>query len=151
MSIDFIIREGELRDKEIIATNNMNMAEETENKQLNYEMTLRGVEEALKDKEKGEYFLAEHEGKIIGQLMITKEWSDWRNCFFVWVQSVYTIPEFRGKGVFSALYEYVKKLAKDRKYCGVRLYVDKDNKKAIEVYFKLGMKQSNYLLFEEEF
>lgn len=95
--------------------------------------------------------MVEHDGEIIGQLMITKEWSDWRNCFFVWIQSVYTIPEFRGEGVFSALYEYVKKLAGDRKYCGIRLYVDKDNKKAIGVYFKLGMKQSNYLILEEEF
>ena len=151
MSIDFIIREADLADREIIAKNNMYMAEETENKQLNYDTTLKGVEKVLKDKEKGEYFLVEYRGKIVGQLMITKEWSDWRNCFFVWIQSVYTIPEFREKGVFSALYRYVKKIAKDRQYCGLRLYVDKDNKKAIGVYFKLGMKQSNYLLLEEEF
>jgi len=151
MSIKFYIRKGEIKDRNIIATFNLKMAEETEGKSLNYQTVLRGVEEALKDSSKGEYFLAEHNGKIIGQLMITKEWSDWRDCFFVWIQSVYTIPEYRGKGVFSALYNHIKKIVRERGYCGLRLYVDNTNEKAIQVYKKLGMTESNYLLFEKEF
>ncbi len=151
MNTDFKIRKGEKEDLEIIVSNNIKMAKETENKDLDYETVKAGVESALEDPKKGEYFVIEFREKIIGQLMITKEWSDWRNCFFLWIQSVYTLPEFRGKGVFTKLFYHIESIAKKEGYCGLRLYVDRSNEKAIKVYNKLGMRETEYLLFEKEF
>ncbi len=151
MNIDFKIRKGKIEDLEIIVDNNIKMAEETEGKRLDYNTVRKGVENALKDPEKGEYYVVESKGRIVGQLMITKEWSDWRNCNFLWAQSVYTLPEFRGRGIFSSLFNYVEKIAKKNFCCGLRLYVDKHNEKALKVYKKLGMIESDYLFIEKEF
>ncbi len=151
MNINFKIRKGKIKDLEIIVDNNIKMAEETEGKRLDYSTVRNGVENALKDPEKGEYYVVEKNGKIIGQLMITKEWSDWRNCYFLWIQSVYTLPEFRGKGIFSSLFKYIEQIAKENFCCGLRLYVDRHNKKALDVYKRLGMVVSDYLFIEKEF
>jgi len=146
-----LIRYATLQDADVIARFNSAMAMETENKQLSSKKVSDGVHTALSNKEYGFYLLAESDGLPVAQLMITKEWSDWRNGEFWWVQSVYVEKEYRGQGLYSQLYDRVKELAKaDGNVCGLRLYVDNENKNAQKVYSKLGMAKTNYILFEEE-
>ena len=95
-------------------------------------------------------FHAEIDGRIAGQTMITVEWSDWRNGFFWWIQSVYVRAEFRRKGVFQAIYRHIQTRAKaEEDVCGIRLYVYHDNQRAMETYNSLGMVESEYRFFEE--
>jgi ribosomal protein S18 acetylase RimI-like enzyme len=129
---------------------NQAMAFETEGKKLDSENLRSGVEAVFDDEKKGFYVVAEEGGKIIGGLMITFEWSDWRNKWFWWIQSVYILPDFRGRSIYRLLYEFVKAEAgKSRNVCGFRLYVEKENVNAQKVYEKLGMESSYYLMFEE--
>ena len=138
-------------DLPTIVSFNISMAEETEGKVLDPDTIQSGVLALLEDPSKGFYILADEETKIIGQLMITKEWSDWRNSDFWWIQSVYVLPEYREKGVYRKMHKYVVQMAKrDGNVCGMRLYVDKDNTAAQNVYNKLGMDESHYILFEED-
>ena len=133
------------------------MALETEQRRLNAERLRKGVAALLLDSAKGVYFLAETEPEtgsrtIAGQLMLTYEWSDWRNGNFWWIQSVYVEENFRGQGIFRALFNHVDQLAKARSdVCGLRLYVDADNHSARKTYERLGMKRTNYELFETDF
>ena len=128
---------------------NQAMALETEGKRLDAEILKNGVESVFDDNKKGFYVVAESDGKIIGGLMITFEWSDWRASWFWWIQSVYIKPEFRGKGVYRKLYEFVVVKAKaSGDVCGFRLYVEKENAAARAVYEKLEMEQSNYFMYE---
>jgi len=147
-----LIRYATLQDADVIARFNSAMAMETENKQLYSKKVSDGVHTALSNKEYGFYLLAEVDGTTVGQLMITKEWSDWRNGEFWWVQSVYVEKDYRGQGVYHQLYDKVKELAKaDGNVCGLRLYVDRDNSNAQKAYTRLGMIKTNYILYEEEF
>lgn len=147
---NFIIRFARMDDAKILADFNVAMAKESEELELDYRIVLLGIKNLMLQPELGFYLVAESDHKILGSLMITFEWTDWRNGIFWWVQSVYVRPEFRKMGVYKALYEYVKQSANnDERVKGFRLYVDRENKPAIEVYKKLGMKESNYLLFEE--
>ncbi|MDD3999894.1 MAG: GNAT family N-acetyltransferase [Bacilli bacterium] len=144
-----MIRKANLKDSPTIIKFNYLMALETEERVLDLEVLTIGVEEVLKDQSKGIYYVYEINQEIIGQLMITKEWSDWRNANFAWIQSVYISKEYRGQKFFKALFEYVRKIIKnDPEYCGLRLYVDKENDTAQKAYHALGMEESNYLLFE---
>jgi ribosomal protein S18 acetylase RimI-like enzyme len=94
--------------------------------------------------------VAEENGRIVGGLMITFEWSDWRSGWFWWIQSVYILPEARGRGIYRLLYDFVKAMALDRQdVCGFRLYVEKENERAQRVYEKLGMEATYYLMYEE--
>jgi GNAT superfamily N-acetyltransferase len=132
------------------------MAWETERRRLDPKRVRAGVRGLLKDPTRGSYFVAEFErnGKkiIAGQLLITYEWSDWRNGSFWWIQSVYVEKEFRGQGVFRALFHRVHDLAKARKsVCGLRLYVDAQNASARRAYERLGLKLTNYQMFETDF
>lgn len=132
------------------------MALETEHRQLDIERVREGVKGLLSDPAKGAYYLAEIEtdgaATIVGQLLITYEWSDWRNGNFWWIQSVYVTEQFRGQGIFRALFNHVDALAKATKdVCGLRLYVDADNASARKTYERLGMKGTNYELFETDF
>ena len=146
------IRYATKRDTNSIASFNSTMAMETEDKLLNAETVQKGVENAFENNKKGFYLIAESDGTQVGQLMITKEWSDWRNGDFWWIQSVYVHPDFRGKGIYKQLYDKVKKLAQSNgRVCGIRLYVEKENITAQKVYSKLGMIETDYLLYEEEF
>jgi len=146
------IRYGELRDVHILRDFNIAMAKETESKKLDPEIADKGVKNLINHPERGFYLMAECGTKIAGSLMITREWSDWRNGFFWWIQSVYVLPEFRRIGIFKSLYQKVQTLAKKEKdVCGLRLYVDRDNKPAIQTYLALGMQETDYLLFETEF
>lgn len=132
------------------------MALETERRQLEIERVRQGVDALLRDPAKGAYFVAENEANgattAVGQLLITYEWSDWRNGNFWWIQSVYVAEKFRGQGVFRALFNHVDQLARARKdVCGLRLYVDADNDSARKTYERLGMIRTNYELFETDF
>jgi GNAT superfamily N-acetyltransferase len=111
----------------------------------------RGVSAVFSDDKKGFYVVAEDDGRIAGGLMVTYEWSDWRNGWFWWIQRVYVVPESRGKSVYRRLYEFVRQLAAERgNVCGFRLYVEHDNERAQRVYEKLGMEKSHYLMYEQE-
>lgn len=146
------IRKARLGDAPQITRFNCQLAWETERRRLNRARVLRGVTALLKDATKGNYFVAEKEGRTAGQLLITWEWSDWRNGNFWWIQSVYVAPAFRGQGVFGALFGHVEKLANSQKdVCGLRLYMHEDNKRAAKVYTKHGMSRSHYDVFEMDF
>lgn len=126
------------------------MAAETENKTLDEAVIRAGVQTVFERNSDALYFIAENEGIPAGQLMITKEWSDWRNGYFWWIQSVYVLPEYRGKGVYKHLHNHVIALAKEENACGIRLYVDNQNVNAQKTYTSLGMKQSSYNIYEED-
>lgn len=129
---------------------NQAMALETEGKHLDSEILKSGVESVFNDEKKGFYVVTEADGKIVGGLMVTFEWSDWRNSWFWWIQSVYILPEYRGRSIYRLMYEFVKDKAKQKKnVCGFRLYVEKENVNAQKVYEKLGMGSSHYLMYEE--
>jgi ribosomal protein S18 acetylase RimI-like enzyme len=137
-------------DAAVIASFNAAMALETEHKSLDPSILRAGVGRAIAQPDAGRYFLAEIAGQVAGQLMITFEWSDWRNANFWWIQSVYVHPDFRAKGVFKALYRHVEQLARQAKACGLRLYVERDNANAQEVYRRLGMENAGYFVFETD-
>jgi GNAT superfamily N-acetyltransferase len=147
-----IIRKARLTDIDVIANFNSRLAWETEKLRLNSTTVSRGVRALLKDAAKGTYFIAEQGGVIVGQLLITYEWSDWRNGNFWWIQSVYVAAEFRQEGVFRALFGHVEKLARSRRdVCGLRLYVEKNNRRAHRAYGRLGMKHTHYEIYETSF
>ena len=150
MSISLNIRKADKSDVETIAQFNINMAMETENKVLPREIITKGVETMIDNPHLGYYLMAEVDGKIVGSLMVTTEWSDWRNGLFWWIQSVYVVEEFRRKGIYSALYNHVKELSASENVCGFRLYVEKENTIAQKTYEKLGMSATHYLMYEEE-
>jgi GNAT superfamily N-acetyltransferase len=130
---------------------NQAMALETEGKQLDSDVLRSGVAAVFDDEKKGFYVVAETEGRIVGGLMVTYEWSDWRNNWFWWIQSVYILPEARGRRIYSGLYEFVKaKAGETGDVCGIRLYVESDNHNAQKVYDKVGMQASRYLMYEEK-
>jgi ribosomal protein S18 acetylase RimI-like enzyme len=127
---------------------NQAMALETEGKQLETNVLRGGVGAVFGDEKKGFYVVAEENSEIVGGLMITFEWSDWRNAWFWWIQSVYILPKARGRKIYSKLYEFVKDEAAKNGVCGIRLYVEKENENAQKVYEKLGMEESHYLMYE---
>jgi len=146
------IREATPADAEIIADYNAAMAHETEHLELDRERLLGGVRSILGDPAKGVYWVAESGGRVIGQMMITYEWSDWRNGNFWWIQSVYVHPDFRGQGVFRRIYEHVLERARASSgVCGLRLYVESDNESAQRTYEKMGMTRTRYQMFEDDF
>jgi GNAT superfamily N-acetyltransferase len=144
------IRLANRTDAESLVAFNQAMALETEGKTLDSQILADGVGKVFADDKKGFYVVAEDEGKIVGGLMVTFEWSDWRDGWFWWIQSVYILPVYRGKRIYSFLYEFVKTEArKQGDVCGFRLYVEKENERAQRVYEKLGMEASHYLMYEE--
>jgi ribosomal protein S18 acetylase RimI-like enzyme len=146
------IRKARAADAAVIADFNTRLAWETEQLRLDPRTILRGVRAALQDARKGTYFVAEHEGAVIGQLLITCEWSDWRNGHFWWIQSVYVAAEHRQTGVFRRLFTHVQTRAKARRaVCGLRLYVEPDNRRAQRTYARLGMTRKRYAIYETEF
>jgi GNAT superfamily N-acetyltransferase len=150
MSIE--IRDAVPADGATIANYNARMAEETEDKRLDPQVVGPGVAAVLGDATKGRYWVAISDGEIAGQLMVSYEWSDWRNGTIWWIQSVYVAAPFRRQGVFSALYKHVESLAKqDGAVCGIRLYVEKANTRAKETYEALGMAMTGYDVMEAIF
>lgn len=144
------IRPGLLFDIDTIADFQVKMAFETENGlQLDPPTVNKGVAAVIDDPSKGKYWLAEVDGNVVGCLLTVPEWSDWRNGTVLWIHSVYVVPEFRKNGVYKALYSHLKEMVlTSNEYRGLRLYVDKTNKRAQEVYEKLGMNGEHYHLYE---
>lgn len=136
-------------DAAVLIEFNGAMALETEGKNLLPDVIGAGVRGLLDNPVAGFYVLAETE-RVIAALLITKEWSDWRNGSFWWIQSVYVRPEARRQGVYRRLYRHVQEMAaKDARVCGFRLYVERENSAAQATYAALGMKETRYLVFEE--
>jgi GNAT superfamily N-acetyltransferase len=149
MPSSITIRRAEPGDAAHFVAFNQAMAWETEALRLDEAKIGAGVAGLLARPQYGFYVLAEIDGAPAGGLMITFEWSDWRNAVFWWIQSVYVLPEFRGQGVYRSLYEGVRAMARQSgDCCGFRLYVEKSNTAAQAVYAKLGMDESHYLMFE---
>jgi GNAT superfamily N-acetyltransferase len=139
-------------DVSVVTDFNLRLADETEQLKLDPPTVRDGVAAVLEDKHKGLYFLAELDGRIAGQLMITYEWSDWRNGDLWWLQSVYVHPDFRSRGVFRALFSHLTELARARKdVAGIRLYMHHDNDAARRTYERVGMKRAGYEVFEMDF
>lgn len=145
------IRIGSTEDIELIAKFNTNLAKETEDFDLDQEKILNGVRAIFDDPSKGQYFIAEIEGNIVGQTAVTTEWSDWRNGYWWWIQSVYITHDARKRGVFRALYDHIKQEAQHAGAVGLRLYVDETNTAAQKTYQNLGMTESHYQFYETEF
>ena len=141
------LRRGTVDDARQIADHNVAMAKETESLVLDDATCLEGCRAILGDGSKGFYTVAVEDGRVVGQLMITYEWSDWRNRTTWWIQSVYVVPDRRGRGIFTALYGHVRRLCEEEGGAGLRLYADDSNVKAQAVYAKLGMVRVFVCLF----
>ena len=139
-------------DAEFIVRGNASMALETAGLSLDLDRLRDGVHALFEKPERGVYYVAEVGGKRAGQMMITYEWSDWRNGDFWWIQSVNVEREFRGRGVFTALYRFVEQLAQTNSgVVGLRLYVEHENGRAQSTYEKVGMVKTVYEMFEVDF
>lgn len=144
------IRLAHRDDTDALIEFNHAMAMETEGKGLDRDILRPGVEAVFSDHNRGFYVVAGDDDHIVGGLMVTSEWSDWRNAWFWWIQSVYIKPEARGQHLYSRMYEFVKERARDAgDVCGFRLYVETDNSHARSVYDAVGMSASHYLMYEE--
>lgn len=141
-------REALPADASAIIDFQLAMARETEDLELDRDVLTRGVNAVFADPALGRYYIAASDDRVIGSLMITYEWSDWRNGMVWWIQSVYVIPEFRRRGVYAGLYDHVKSMVEQSTVRGIRLYVDKRNTPAHEVYARLGMNGEHYQVFE---
>ena len=140
---------GDVAHVDDIARFQVDMAMESEGLALVYERVRGGVQAVMDDEAKGRYIIARLDGKVVACLMITCEWSDWNCCWYWWIQSVYVVPEHRGRGIYKAMYNKVLDLAKAEGISQIRLYVDKDNSTAQAVYQKLGMAECHYCLYEK--
>ncbi|HTH58135.1 MAG TPA: GNAT family N-acetyltransferase [Cyclobacteriaceae bacterium] len=144
-----LIREANIKDIPHLLDFQLKMALETENITLEISSLTLGVNRLFKDPTKGRYYVAEEGGEVMGCLMTTYEWSDWRNGTVLWIQSVYVSRDHRGKGVYKNMYEHIKQLVlDDPDLRGIRLYVDKRNDSAKEVYKTLQMNGDHYQVFE---
>jgi GNAT superfamily N-acetyltransferase len=145
-----IVKYATLEDAQRIVDFNRAMAFETEGKDLDLDTVERGVKSVFEDESKGFYVIAAEDGAgAVGCLLVTYEWSDWRNAWFWWIQSVYIRPEYRGQKIYSRLYEFLKREAANHNVCGFRLYAETDNTHAQAVYMRLGMDKPSYVMFEE--
>lgn len=145
------VREATLEDAALLVAGNQAMALETEGKELDPERLSAGVRAALQRPERARYLVAERGGEVVGHLMLTEEWSDWRNGRFLWIQSVYVFPGHRRRGVYRALHRAVtEEAARAGDVVGVRLYVEKENHVAQRTYGELGMTECDYRMFELE-
>lgn len=145
------IRTASADDAETVTANNLALAQEAEGRRLDPDTVCSGVRRLLADPTRGVYYLAERDGKVVGQLLITREWSDWRDGWFWWIQSVYVNPDARRQGVYRTLHQHVEAQARHQPDVrGLRLYVDSGNTRAQRVYEQLGMKQSGYILYETD-
>ena len=142
------IRPATHADLDILQSNNLAMAMETEGRALDPQVLRAGLAHVLSDPSKGFYIVAEENGQAVGNLMVTVEWSDWRNAPMWWFQSVYVLPEARSKGVFAQMYAHVHARAQAEGVKELRLYVEKENVRAQKVYAALGMAESHYLMYE---
>ncbi len=138
-------------DLEALVAGNMALADESEHVRLDADTLRQGLRALLESRAPGRYWVAEFDGRVVGQLLITFEWSDWRNRMVWWIQSVYVVPDARGRGVLRALYETARREALAAGAGGLRLYVDTTNTRAMAVYTALGMNGDHYRVFEDMF
>ncbi|HEY3853805.1 MAG TPA: GNAT family N-acetyltransferase [Verrucomicrobiae bacterium] len=135
-----------------MAEYNILLARETETIELPLDVVRAGVEALLRDESKGTYFVAVSGNEVVGQLLITHEWSDWRNGDIWWLQSVYVRSVFRRRGVFKALFDFVvQKATATPDVCGLRLYMENNNTRARQTYRSMGMLETHYQVFEQFF
>ncbi|MDA0769042.1 MAG: GNAT family N-acetyltransferase [Chloroflexi bacterium] len=152
MTNEIRIREAIPSDINRIAEFQQGLAQESEGKTLDDGLLRNGIQQVFQNKEKGFYLVAESDGQVVGSLLITYEWSDWRNATFWWIQSVYVDSQWRRRGVYRALHDHVHGIASSRDdICGIRLYVERDNTVAQQTYADLGMSHSHYHLYEIDF
>jgi ribosomal protein S18 acetylase RimI-like enzyme len=145
-----VLRKAQLPDAVTIADFNSAMALQTEGKRLLPEVIGAGVRRLIEQPALGFYIVVEDAGRVVACLLVTNEWSDWRNGLFWWIQSVYVEPEYRRQGVYRRMYDFVRELAaREPAICGFRLYVEKDNTVAQATYAALGMKPTDYQIYEE--
>ena len=144
-------RRARTADAGVIAAFNQAMALETEHKLLDAAVVRAGVQAVLDDDRRGFYLVAERADEIVGGLMVTYEWSDWRNADFWWIQSVYVRPDSRRQGVYATLYREIERQARAAGACGLRLYVENDNHAAMATYQRLGMDDAHYRVMEQSF
>lgn len=147
--MSLVIRQANPTDAPAVVEFNRLLALESEGKALDLDVLSRGVAAGLADREKAIYFVAEEEGQPLGQLMLTREWSDWRNGWIWWIQSVYVRQDARRRGIFRALYEHARTQAQaDPEVIGLRLYMEKENHTAERTYLALGMEMTSYVVLE---
>jgi GNAT superfamily N-acetyltransferase len=145
------VRTAGLGDLDALVAGNLALAEETERVRLDLDTLRQGIRALLESRAPGRYWVAEIDGRVVGQLLITFEWSDWRNRMVWWIQSVYVTPDARGRGVLRTLYDVVRREALAGGSGGLRLYVDMTNIRAQAVYAALGMNGEHYRVFEDMF
>ena len=145
------VRPAGVEDLESLVLGNLALAEESERLRLDAETLRQGIRALLESRAPGRYFVAELEGHAVGQLLTTFEWSDWRNRMVWWIQSVYVVPDARGRGVLRTLYDAARREALEAGAAGLRLYVDTTNVRAQAVYAALGMNGDHYRVFEDMF
>ena len=144
-----IVRQATRSDSASIVEFQLSMAWETEELKLNEPTVIKGVAAVFEDPAKGIYYVAETDGKVVGSLLTTFEWSEWRNGTVLWIQSVYVRPEYRKRSIFSKLYKHIQeKVTANSNLRGIRLYADKTNIPAHGVYEHLGMTAEHYQMFE---
>lgn len=142
------VRAANEGDAETIRDFQLAMALETENLELDNERVTRGVKAIFSGRGKGRYYVSEADGKVIASLLITYEWSDWRDADIWWFQSVYVKPEFRRMGVFRRMYDFISDAALKEGVAGLRLYVEAGNLRAHKTYESMGMDGSHYKMYE---
>jgi GNAT superfamily N-acetyltransferase len=145
------VRAAAVPDLEALVAGNIALADESEHVRLDADTLRQGIRALLESRAPGRYWVAEIDGRIAGQLLVTFEWSDWRNRMVWWIQSVYVAPDARGRGVLRALYDVARREAVTAGAGGLRLYVDTANTRAIAVYTALGMNGDHYRVFEDMF
>lgn len=144
------VRDARPEDREAIVAFNLRLAEETESKRLDPRVLARGVDHALAEPDRLRYWVAERDGRVVGQSAVTREWSDWRCGWIWWFQSVYVAPEARGLGVFRALHLTIREAALEAgDVIGLRLYVEEANEAAQRTYRALGLQPAGYQVYEE--
>jgi GNAT superfamily N-acetyltransferase len=149
MDQNVIYRAAQPSDRDVIVDFQIAMARETEDFALDRAICTKGVAAVLADPSLGRYYVADADGRVVASLLLTYEWSDWRNGTVWWIQSVYVIPDMRGQRVYAGLYEHVQRLAQaEDSVRGIRLYVDRRNTRAQQVYTRLGMDGEHYQVFE---
>lgn len=152
MTAPIRIRDAVRADVDFLADCNLAMAWESERKRLDREVLTRGIVAVFDHPERGFYVVAERDGRPVGSLLITHEWSDWRNGGWWWIQSVYVAPEGRRAGVFTAMYREIEARARAGEgVIGLRLYVEKENTGAQATYAALGMEPAYYSLYQRAF
>jgi GNAT superfamily N-acetyltransferase len=143
------VRRAGPADAAVVVEFNRRLALESEGKALDVAVLAQGVATGLADPQKALYFVAEEDGEVVGQLMVTTEWSDWRNGWIWWIQSVYVREDWRRRGVFRLLYQHVHRAAlTDPQVIGLRLYVEHENHAAQQTYLTMGMERTGYLVLE---